>query len=129
MSKHNLKHIPLNTMIIFIISITISCIKNNSVKSKEIAREITYIISIEKNIEKIEIVRFNTSDKNNLIITLKNNKKIDIKQNSLAIFKKGNKTGFIIKEGLKAGEEKTFKLNININKRQKNIFYIFLKQN
>ncbi|QFP47991.1 hypothetical protein [Borrelia miyamotoi] len=129
MSKHNLKHIPLNTMIIFIISITISCIKNNSVKSKEIAREITYIISIEKNIEKIEIVRFKTSDKNNLIITLKNNKKIDIKQNSLAIFKKGNKTGFIIKEGLKAGEEKTFKLNININKRQKNIFYIFLKQN
>ncbi|AHH04931.1 hypothetical protein BmHG_00490 [Borrelia miyamotoi] len=128
MSRHNLKYIPLNTMIIFIISITISCIKNNSVKSKEIAREITHIITIKKNTEKIEIVRFNTSDKNNLIITLKNNKKIDIKQNSFAIFKKGNKTGFIIKEGLKAGEEKTFKLNININKKQKNIFYIFLKQ-
>ncbi|ASQ29248.1 hypothetical protein CDQ96_02365 [Borrelia miyamotoi] len=128
MSKHKLKYIPLKTMIIFIISITISCIKNNSVTSKEIAREITHIISIKKNTEKIEIVRFNTSDKNNLIITLKNNKKIDIKQNSFAIFKKGNKTGFIIKEGLKAGEEKTFKLNININKRQKNIFYIFLKQ-
>ncbi|BCR21082.1 hypothetical protein [Borrelia miyamotoi] len=128
MSKHNLKYTPLNTMIIFIIAITISCIKNNSVKSKKIAREITHIISIKKNTEKIEIVRFKSNDKNNLIITLKNNKKIDIKQNSFAIFKKGNKTGFIIKEGLKAGEEKTFKLNININKRQTNIFYIFLKQ-
>ncbi|WP_238614515.1 hypothetical protein [Borrelia turcica] len=106
----------------------ISCIKNNSVKSKNIAREITYIISIKKNTHKIEIVKFETDNKDNLIITLKNNKKTDIKQNSLAIFKKGNKTGHMIKEGLRAGEEKRFKLNIKVNKRKQNIFHIFLKQ-
>ncbi|AHH03468.1 Hypothetical protein BHY_0517 [Borrelia nietonii YOR] len=128
MSRHDLKHRLLNSITIFIVSITISCIKNNSVKSKEISKEITHIISIKKNTEKIEIVRFHTNNKNELIITLKNNRKIDIKQNSLAIFKKGNKTGHLIKEGIKAKEEKTFKVNININKKQKNIFYIFLKQ-
>ncbi|AJW73277.1 hypothetical protein K9R62_02405 [Borrelia hermsii] len=128
MSRHNLKHRLLNSIAILIVSITISCIKNNSVKSKEISRDITHIISIKKNTEKIEIIRFHTNNKNELIITLKNNRKTDIKQNSLAIFKKGNKTGHLIKEGIKAEEEKTFKLNININKKQKNIFYIFLKQ-
>ncbi|AAX16984.1 hypothetical protein AB1O99_02400 [Borrelia hermsii] len=128
MSRHNLKHRLLNSITILIVSITISCIKNNSVKSKEISRDITHIISIKKNTEKIEIIRFHTNNKNELIITLKNNRKTDIKQNSLAIFKKGNKTGHLIKEGIKAEEEKTFKLNININKKQKNIFYIFLKQ-
>ncbi|AHH12498.1 Hypothetical protein BHO_0067500 [Borrelia hermsii YBT] len=128
MSRHNLKHRLLNSITIFIVSITISCIKNNSVKSKEISRDITHIISIKKNTEKIEIIRFHTNNKKELIITLKNNRKTDIKQNSLAIFKQGNKTGHLIKEGIKAEEEKTFKLNININKKQKNIFYIFLKQ-
>ncbi|WP_411431479.1 hypothetical protein [Borrelia hermsii] len=123
-----MKHRLLNSIAILIVSITISCIKNNSVKSKEISRDITHIISIKKNTEKIEIIRFHTNNKNELIITLKNNRKTDIKQNSLAIFKKGNKTGHLIKEGIKAEEEKTFKLNININKKQKNIFYIFLKQ-
>ncbi|WP_417852128.1 hypothetical protein [Borrelia hermsii] len=123
-----MKHRLLNSITILIVSITISCIKNNSVKSKEISRDITHIISIKKNTEKIEIIRFHTNNKNELIITLKNNRKTDIKQNSLAIFKKGNKTGHLIKEGIKAEEEKTFKLNININKKQKNIFYIFLKQ-
>ncbi|UPA17958.1 hypothetical protein R5397_01990 [Borrelia sp. MN22-0132] len=128
MSQHNLEQRLLNIFTIFIVSITTSCIKNNSIKSKEISREITHIISIKKDIEKIEIVKFHTNNKNELIITLKNNKKIAIKRNSLAIFKKGNKIGHIIKEGLKVGEEKTFKLKININKRQKNTFYIFLKQ-
>ncbi|WP_422109701.1 hypothetical protein [Borrelia hermsii] len=123
-----MKHRLLNSITIFIVSITISCIKNNSVKSKEISRDITHIISIKKNTEKIEIIRFHTNNKKELIITLKNNRKTDIKQNSLAIFKQGNKTGHLIKEGIKAEEEKTFKLNININKKQKNIFYIFLKQ-
>ncbi|WP_024653556.1 hypothetical protein [Borrelia persica] len=128
MLKYDLNHKILKSITIFTLIINTSCTKNNSIKSKEIGREITYIISIKKNTDKIEIVTFNTNKKNELIITLKNNKKIDIKQNSLAIFKKGNKTGHIIKEGIKAGEEKTFKLNMNINKKQKNIFYIFLKQ-
>ncbi|AHH08454.1 hypothetical protein baBA2_000469 [Borrelia anserina] len=128
MSQDDLRYIRLNNITISILSLFISCIKNNSVKSKEIAKEITYIISIKKNIEKVEIIRFHSNNKNELVITLKNNKKTDIKQNSLAIFKKGNKTGHIIKGSLKSGEEKTFKLNININKKQKNIFYIFLKQ-
>ncbi|BCR21900.1 hypothetical protein [Borrelia sp. HM] len=128
MSQYNLKKIPFNTITIFILSMTMSCIKNNSIKSKEIAREITHIISINKNTEKIKIVKFKNNDKNHLTITLKNNKKTNIKKNSLAIFKKGSKTGCIIQEELKAGEEKTFKLNIKINKRKKNVFYIFLKQ-
>ncbi|AFI31261.1 hypothetical protein [Borrelia crocidurae] len=128
MSQFKLKYKLLKNSIILIIFINISCIKNNDVKSKETGREITYIVNIKKNTEKIEIIRFNTNKKNKLIITLKNNKKIDIKQNSLAIFKKGNKTGHIIQEGIKAGEEKTFNLNINVNKQQKNIFYIFLKE-
>ncbi|WP_425387130.1 hypothetical protein [Borrelia coriaceae] len=85
-------------------------------------------MSIKHTTKKIEIVRFYINNKNKLIITLKNNKKRDIKKNSLAIFKKGNKIGHMIKEGLQAGEEKTFKVNININKKHKNIFYIFLKQ-
>ncbi|AHE62796.1 hypothetical protein [Borrelia parkeri] len=128
MSQYNFEQRLLNIFTIFILFITTSCIKNNSVKSKEISREITHIISIKKDTKKIEIVKLHTNNKNELIITLKNNKKTAIKQNSLAIFKKGNKIGHIIKEGLKAGEEKTFKLKININKRQKNTFYIFLKQ-
>ncbi|AHH10656.1 hypothetical protein bcCo53_000474 [Borrelia coriaceae] len=128
MSQYNLKYKLLNMITIFIISITISCIKNNSIKSKEISREITHIVSIKHTTKKIEIVRFYINNKNKLIITLKNNKKRDIKKNSLAIFKKGNKIGHMIKEGLQAGEEKTFKVNININKKHKNIFYIFLKQ-
>ncbi|AWG42848.1 hypothetical protein CR532_02500 [Candidatus Borreliella tachyglossi] len=128
MTRQDLKSRLLKITIIFIVYMTISCVKNNSVQSKEVAREITHIISIKKNTAKIEIVKFETNSKNSLIITLKNNKKTNIKQNSLAIFKKGNKTGYIIKEGLKAGEEKTFKLNVKINKKQKNIFNIFLKQ-
>ncbi|ACH94713.1 hypothetical protein ACE4V3_01895 [Borrelia recurrentis] len=105
MSQFKLKYKLLKNSIILIIFINISCIKNNDVKSKETGREITYIVNIKKNTEKIEIIRFKTNKKNKLIITLKNNKKIDIKQNSLAIFKKGNKTGHIIQEGIKAGEK------------------------
>ncbi|UGQ16155.1 hypothetical protein [Borrelia sp. RT5S] len=106
----------------------VSCMKNNPMKAQNNTRELTYIVSINKNTQKIEIVKFEADSKDNLIITLKNNKKTDIKQNSLAIFKKGNKTGHIIKEGLKAGEKKKFKLNISVNKRKQNIFHIFLKQ-
>ncbi|WKC58030.1 hypothetical protein [Borrelia sp. P9F1] len=105
----------------------VSCIKNNPVRAQNTTRELTYIFSI-KNTQKVEIVEFEADSKNNLIITLKNNKKTDIKQNSLAIFKKGNKTGHIIKEGLKAGEKKKFKLNISVNKRKQNKFHVFLKQ-
>ncbi|UER67643.1 hypothetical protein LKV13_02415 [Borrelia sp. BU AG58] len=107
---------------------SISCIKNKPIKSQNITRELTYIVSINKNTNKIEIIKFETDNKSNLIITLKNNRKTDIKQSSLAIFKKGNKTGHIIKEGLRAGERKKFKLNIKVNKRKKNVFHIFLKQ-
>ncbi|AYE36747.1 hypothetical protein DB313_02500 [Borrelia turcica IST7] len=128
MQQLKLEQKSFKIIIVFILCMNISCIKNNSVKSKNIAREITYIISIKKNTHKIEIVKFETDNKDNLIITLKNNKKTDIKQNSLAIFKKGNKTGHMIKEGLRAGEEKRFKLNIKVNKRKQNIFHIFLKQ-
>ena len=71
----NLEHKILKIIIICFLCMNISCIKNNSVKSKNIAKEITYIISIKKNTHKIEIVKFETDNKNNLIITLKNNKK------------------------------------------------------
>lgn len=105
-----------------------SCFKTSTIKSKEHAQEITYLISTIKTTKKVEIVNYKSDSKNNLIITLKNKSEENINANSLAIFKEGSKTGELIREKLNGFETKTFYLKIKINTKRKNILYIFEKQ-
>lgn len=77
-----------------------SCLKASTMKSKEHAQEITYLISTIKTTKKVEIVNYKSDSKNNLIITLKNKSEENINANSLAIFKEGSKTGELIREKL-----------------------------
>lgn len=125
--KFKLKLLP----ILAISSISIvfmSCIKTSTIKSKENAKEITYLISTIKTNKKVEIINYKSDSKNNLIITLKNKSTEDINANSLAIFKEGSKTGELIKEKLNGLETKTFHLKTKINTKRKNTLYIFEKQ-
>lgn len=105
-----------------------SCLKTSTIKSKEHAQEITYLISTIKTTKKVEIVNYKSDSKNNLIITLKNKSEENINANSLAIFKEVSKTGELIREKLNGFETKTFYLKIKINTKRKNILYIFKKQ-
>lgn len=106
-----------------------SCLKTSTIKSKEHAQEITYLISTIKTTKKVEIVNYKSDNKNNLIITLKNKSGENINVNSLAIFKEGSKTGELIREKLNRFKTKTFYLKIKINTKRKNILYIFEKNN
>ncbi|WP_424632393.1 hypothetical protein [Borreliella lusitaniae] len=125
--KFKLKLLPI--LIVPSISIIfMSCMKTSTIKSKEYAQEITYLISTIKTNKKVEIVNYKSDSKNNLIITLKNKSEENINANSLAIFKKGSKTGELIKEKLNGFETKTFHLKTKINTKRKNILYIFEKQ-
>ncbi len=47
-----------------------SCLKTSTIKSKEHAQEITYLVSTIKTTKKVEIVNYKSDSKNNLIITL-----------------------------------------------------------
>ncbi|SCW28838.1 hypothetical protein SAMN02983004_00376 [Borreliella japonica] len=125
--KFELKLLPILTISSISIVFT-SCIKTSTIKSKEHAKEITYLISTIKTNKKVEIVGYKSDSKNNLIITLKNKSKENINANSLAIFKEGSKTGELIKEKLNGFETKTFHLKTKINTKRKNILYIFEKQ-
>ncbi|WKD00809.1 hypothetical protein QIA01_02365 [Borreliella americana] len=125
--KFKLKLLP--TLAIFCISIAfMSCTKTSTIKSKENAKEITYLISAIKTNKKVEIVNYKSDSKNNLIITLKNISAEDINANSLAIFKEGSKTGELIREKLNGLETKTFHLKTKINTKRKNTLYVFEKQ-
>ncbi|WP_151060125.1 hypothetical protein [Borreliella turdi] len=108
--------------------IFMSCLKTSTIKSKEYAQEITYLISTIKTNKKIEIVNYKSDNKNNLIITLKNRSGENINANSLAIFKEGSKMGELIREKLNGFETKTFHLKTKINTKRKNTLYVFEKQ-
>ncbi|WKC79317.1 hypothetical protein QIA30_02930 [Borreliella turdi] len=108
--------------------IFMSCLKTSTIKSKEYAQEITYLISTIKTNKKIEIVNYKSDNKNNLIITLKNRSGENINANSLAIFKEGSKIGELIREKLNGFETKTFHLKTKINTKRKNTLYVFEKQ-
>ncbi|AFU74769.1 hypothetical protein [Borreliella afzelii] len=125
--KFKFKLLPILT-ISSISIVFISCMKTSTIKSKENAKEITYLISTIKTNKKVEIVNYKSDSKNNLIITLKNKSKENITANSLAIFKEGSKTGELIREKLNGFETKTFHLKTKINTKRKNILYIFEKQ-
>ncbi|AIJ29831.1 hypothetical protein [Borreliella valaisiana] len=125
--KFKLKLLPIFT-IPSISIVFMSCMKTSTIKSKEHAQEITYLISTIKTNKKVEIVNYKSDSKNNLIITLKNKSSDNINANSLAIFKEGSKTGELIREKLNGLETKTFHLKTKINTKRKNILYIFEKQ-
>ncbi|WKC79859.1 hypothetical protein [Borreliella tanukii] len=125
--KFKLKLLPIFT-IPGISIVVMSCMKTSTIKSKEHAKEITYLISTIKTNKKVEIVNYKSDSKNNLIITLKNKSNDNINANSLAIFKEGSKTGELIREKLNGLETKTFHLKTKINTKRKNILYIFEKQ-
>ncbi|MBB6031395.1 hypothetical protein HNR35_000359 [Borreliella spielmanii] len=125
--KIKLKLLPILT-ISSISIVFMSCMKTSTIKSKENAQEITYLISTIKTSKKVEIVNYKSDSKNNLIITLKNKSGENINANSLAIFKEGSKTGELIRENLNGLETKTFYLKTKINAKRKNILYIFEKQ-
>ncbi|EEF84277.1 hypothetical protein QIA25_02985 [Borreliella spielmanii] len=125
--KIKLKLLPILT-ISSISIVFMSCMKTSTIKSKENAQEITYLISTIKTSKKVEIVNYKSDSKNNLIITLKNKSGENINANSLAIFKEGSKTGELIRENLNGLETKTFYLKTKINTKRKNILYIFEKQ-
>ncbi|WKC78026.1 hypothetical protein QIA31_02895 [Borreliella turdi] len=108
--------------------IFMSCLKTSTIKSKEYAQEITYLISTIKTNKKIEIVNYKSDNKNNLIITLKNRSGENINANSLAIFKEGSKIGELIREKLNGFETKTFHLKTKINTKRKNTLYVFEKK-
>ncbi|WKC76187.1 hypothetical protein [Borreliella valaisiana] len=125
--KFKLKLLPIFS-ISSISIVFMSCMKTSTIKSKEHAQEITYLISTIKTNKKVEIVNYKSDSKNNLIITLKNKSSDNINANSLAIFKEGSKTGELIREKLNGLETKTFHLKTKINTKRKNILYIFEKQ-
>ncbi|WKC75277.1 hypothetical protein QIA36_02930 [Borreliella yangtzensis] len=125
--KFKLKLLPIFT-ISSISIVFMSCMKTSTIKSKEHAQEVTYIISTIKTNKKVEIVNYKSDSKNNLIITLKNKSSDNINANSLAIFKEGSKAGELIREKLNGLETKTFHLKTKINTKRKNILYIFEKQ-
>ncbi|WP_215539383.1 hypothetical protein [Borreliella bavariensis] len=104
-----------------------SYLKTSTIKSKEHAQEITYLISTIKTSKKVEIINYKSYSKNNLIITLKNKSGEIINANSLIIFKEDSKKGELIREKLNGFETKTFYLKIKINTKRKNILYIFEK--
>ncbi len=97
--KFKFKLLPILT-ISSISIVFISCMKTSTIKSKENAKEITYLISTIKTNKKVEIVNYKSDSKN----------------------------GELIREKLNGLETKTFHLKTKINTKRKNILYIFEKQ-